>query len=868
MATRTTTQSGNASNSATFGGSALSNGDIVVVATGHTLTFDANYTLGSKSANVGDALTINATDAVTFGKVVVNDGVTLTLRGTDTTSNRLAFIHQYALFAPNPGATIVGDVASDYASIIDNRGRFECVGTSLKPITLQGANAVWSNQVTNEAKSATFANDYYDKPGNILSFILANPWISNAAGTGIGSFGDSSLSLTSPSPGTILQTEVASLDLVTGAGKFWVNYDAGQVYFYSVADNDTCNATYKHLTSLGWGIVSEQDTDYNTAIFDYCVFQYAGSLNNNNEAAILVRYKKSATVAANRLFQLTNSTIQFNGRFLGLRDCDGASNDKLLITGNTIRSNWQNGAYGDFLYAFRAPNSHVQISGNDYSGLSAFLSVSGTFSGVDNTPQDSWVISDNNISLCNTVLIADSFLNDPQAALFLDLDFSGNTISGVGTAQDTIGFLHVSGSASHPAVFRGNTLHHLKRVFVLGSNCTFDGNLIHDNYHHVFTGPNTDEAYVQNIQIINNILIAGGLDSTSQLQLGYINRMHFDGVTISNNTIVGSAIELGYIFVASGCSTITNAVIVDNLLISSADYGVRRLADTSTASCRAQLAALDHNLIFDPASGLYKNISHQAIFSRSSTRYNSDGTRNVTGVMLWDSTATVAPTNKSLVFTRTSATDQTLAWSGGTAVQLILDSGTATTGDGGSLTDSTKTWPTDRTDPACPQCCWLTITGGTGAGQKFIITNNTSDTLSVAPAFFAFTTPPDATSTYTITKSEVQLFDSGGTDYVRAGIDVRNLPTASKTDTGIDVSYNEPTSDPLTTQTGVFDSNPLHYKLGAGSPAINSAANIAGVTTDYFGVTRSVPDIGAMEFQAGGGGGSHIQNMIIKRRRM
>lgn len=77
------------------------------------------------------------------------------------------------------------------------------------------------------------------------------------------------------------------------------------------------------------------------------------------------------------------------------------------------------------------------------------------------------------------------------------------------------------------------------------------------------------------------------------------------------------------------------------------------------------------------------------------------------------------------------------------------DSGTASAGAATTLTDSTKSWATDQ---------WISyqvrITGGTGIGQIRPITDSTGTVLTVA----AWTTQPDATSTYVIEGDENAIY--------------------------------------------------------------------------------------------------------------
>ncbi len=78
----------------------------------------------------------------------------------------------------------------------------------------------------------------------------------------------------------------------------------------------------------------------------------------------------------------------------------------------------------------------------------------------------------------------------------------------------------------------------------------------------------------------------------------------------------------------------------------------------------------------------------------------------------------------------------------GPADPITKDSGTASSGAAGTITDSTKSWTTDQ---------WIgfvvRIVAGTGVGQHRVITANTSTVLTVAQNW---TTTPDNTSAYQI----------------------------------------------------------------------------------------------------------------------
>lgn len=74
-----------------------------------------------------------------------------------------------------------------------------------------------------------------------------------------------------------------------------------------------------------------------------------------------------------------------------------------------------------------------------------------------------------------------------------------------------------------------------------------------------------------------------------------------------------------------------------------------------------------------------------------------------------------------------------------------LDTGTATSGSGFTITDSTKSWTANQYQGSA-----VTITGGTGAGQTFTIASNTATALTVDTSIG---TALDGTSAYTITNA-------------------------------------------------------------------------------------------------------------------
>ena len=102
------------------------------------------------------------------------------------------------------------------------------------------------------------------------------------------------------------------------------------------------------------------------------------------------------------------------------------------------------------------------------------------------------------------------------------------------------------------------------------------------------------------------------------------------------------------------------------------------------------------------------------------------------------------------------------------------DSGTASAGGATTLTDSTKAWATDQ---------WISyqvrITGGTGIGQIRPITDSTGTVLTVA----AWSTQPDATSTYVIEGDEnaIYLLGNNAVTLYKYSISANTWSTVSPT---------------------------------------------------------------------------------------
>lgn len=888
---------GNASVGSNWVGDAAPNpagGDTITIVVGADITLDQDCTFPGTGGVVG--ITINGTGsaAANHGILRVATGVTLTLAGTDTTTSAAMRIIQWGRFIPAAGSIILGNCASAWQTIIRNEGRISAIGTSGSHITFSvpAGGKKYDNAVAAESKSSS---DYkWDEDYGVCCFALSNPWISNAAGDGPGAIGDSSFAKTATpsSPTTILVTEVATKALVNGAGKYFIDYDLGMVFFYHNATTSiTAEVTYKYATAIkGWGINSLTNQTGHEALFDYCDFSWMGDSNTNQDHRVLdIQNKQTAAVASDRLAYVKNCTFNYCNRPIGLKANTGTAGDPLLITGNTFNASLGN--VDGLIEIYRSSNSFVKIDSNTFRCNVYGIHV-GVFSAIT---QDTFVITNNSF-----VIKGEGFVGTGGCS-WPDLTFSGNTIIGAGgLVPSGRAIANVYGTSGHPATFSGNTIAYSNRAISFWSYTVIEKNLFYKNYHHGVNTCITNDCKLTNARIRNNLFYGEttvaeeGYDSGCSVDIGYFQGNWLDDVQVVNNTFCGNpygGVGIGNnLDVTNYWAAITRLVIANNLSMintTASSVGWKRSTSGSSGAgasgyvTRAHVTYFDRNLDYNFATR-YSNINRQGMFSKGGQNYNDDSlvTRAIDGVALFS--PNYAPSaNRTLDFTYTSATDITLSWDGGTAVQLVFDSGTATAGangsalgpDGttnGSLTDSGKSWSTTKNNASCPACHWVKITGGTGSGQIRIIGTNTATVLTVVPAW---TTPPDATSTYSIIRTEVTLADSGGSNTVNAGVYLPDLPVTTQQDTGISFADNSVTgSSPLLVDSDASDTDPLgspgaatSYYISAGSPAIGIGTSVYGATSDYIGTTRDAsPDAGFFEYVAaaaasGAGPGTYLR---------
>lgn len=885
MAILTSTSTGGnlSSGSSWVGGVAPTTGDQVVVVNGATITVDVSISLGVNASASGHAVEVNGASSTSYGTLVVASGVTLTLLGYDLGSNTCGLVHQYGKLTVQPGGTIACDPNSDFSSALVCNGILSAVGTSGSHCTFTSpaTSYSWANSASGEVYSANW--DYYDLTQNLGIRQLNRAWIANAAGTGLGSFGDSSLSITSKTgtSASTFTTEVSSLAGVTGAGQYFVDYETGVVYFYNAACSTTTTGfttTYKYLTiSKGWGIICNSNTDYCSADLEYCDLTYMGSPNPGGSggyivangklepaAAIIFHYRNSATSAPNRLAKVANCTLHYCSNGIGVAGCTGTSGDPILIESNTFgHLDTQNAQTAGTASQYGG----ILVMGVvDASSYVHFINNTGTqgYGPVVNVRQpDTYCLIDGNTIQTNLCYQSNS------STPWSDCTISNNTFNffGFNLRYDLQNNFEPCGTSGHPIVIKNNTYNRPYRWMYVGDYCTIDSNVVTQYSHH---GLIAGQAYrvLTGVTVQNNLLVSNAAAGSTGLMCGYNAVLAMDGWIVQNNTFSGPTGYPAYTFgdAADGSvSLMTRCEYRNNLAINAQTYYYQRSTDSAAPNRRTVLHLLecDNNLFH--GSGTNSNFHQGATFYQSGQKYNFNGSRAIPGAALFNPSYTSPPAAQSLVFTYTSSTNQTLAWGGGTAAQLYYDGGTvssSSTNYGGAaypyaaltVSGTSLTWSTDRTSANNPIGCWLYFgsgpmaTAGWGGTGWFRVIDCTSSTaISLVPNTTAL---PNAGDAFTLYKGEVALLDSGGTNGVNVGLYWPSMPGSSQTDSGITYTTSDliGTDPALPNGTNYDDATPADYR-----PPGTSAAKGAGTSTnapalDFFGTTRpSPPSIGFAE---------------------
>lgn len=834
----TTTQSGVLSEGATWvGGTSPVDGDTIVVATGHTLTIDTSISLGSKAGAGGHAITIQATSAAVFGKVVVNNGVVLNLQGFDRTANSCMIINQHAKFEPATGSTISIDLAADNGSAILNNGHITADSVTF---TIPAANINWNNSPVNTVVTGItpiaydFTNSIYIIKIRTAALLDPGP-ISNAAGNGLGAIGDTSFSVVSQTNGPT--TEVASYSAISANGDYYIDYPKGVLYYKRATGNLSVTYGFKYATWLSGGIISIANTVGSSLKITNSTFNNWGShtvqSNEYSGGAIIGQYKYPESLLTDRRFTVTGNTFNYCSRPVQAHNCTTDTSNYLVISGNTFNHCRYPIHFYDAIFNI-GNTSNVDIKNNVLNSFSKLFVATGR-----GTSTNCYVRNNTGrITMENLI---------PQAsgvAIIAPTYFEDNTLSSFGGIVDEGGFM-VAGTTVGSSYYRRNTISNVHRAGRIGSYMVIQDNKVSKSYHHGFvhqSGAAYLTGYVLSGNVVSDSNRAG--DLAGGWTLGYNTTQWVHDVEIKNNTFDTSLRTINFNDNEGTIALGTKLRIYNNSLTNSTQ-GIYFPPNSATNISKIAIERLDYNNDYNNTT-TPTNIK-QATFIKSAAEYHT-GTRNIPGVYLQAPSYTLPQAGRNLVYTVTGTpgTDLsvTLTWGAGTPVELVNYQGTATGGTSGTthttagtLVKTSAGWPT--TYPTWHKARQVKITSGTGSGQHAMIKSNTADTLTVLPNNIVGTwTAPSTDSVFVIFESEVTLTDgTGGT--VNAGVHTPSLVLTAGvyTDESISIVANGISVDP-------------QYTAITWKP-LNDALRTSGFGGTYIGAIE--PSAPAVVVPSGGG---------------
>jgi hypothetical protein len=713
---------------------------------------------------------------------------------------------------------------------------------------------VWNNPVSSTIASGSAVQGHFDalRSGFVLSEDGAGP-ISNAAGTGPGRIGDSSLTLnlsTKTSSGAVGPSFTScshlSLQDVTSSGCY-LNYDKA-----SMINAGFGLQHYGNFSFTGPYAAAGGSAEVNTVA---TLIVPSGTPREHNEVVIgnsdiryLMKGISSSFIQLSGLANTTNqqvafsyNTVRMTNNLLGFGSRDRTRTFTPTNVFEGLANSWYASSaseYGTGQINFWANTSNFDLSQNYINDFHPWISCHlvspsddasmSTFSGgtiTNNNMIGSAFFSGQNSSACN-------WTNN----LIQDNRITGDGIrDGAGSGWPSyvfaLGGLDNITEAS-PNYVKYNIIYGFLRGARMNRGTVWDHNVFMNLWHHglVFASQESLNGGVsgQGLTISNNIFATYGITETLHLiNLGYAESQLIDGAVIKNNTIMGpaSCIMLG----DSDGGTYTLLVgiqIYDNICApaGSGTAMIRKNANTSHPQmAQMQLEYVGYNAIqgaTTPFLGVGPNANtdnipnpeynRNVLVTNTNGNYNTDATRNVTGVAIQNPTYSTAKTGGALRFTRTSDSNMTMAWAldgenYGAEAQLNWG-GSGTTY---SVSSSYSESPADLTvrlnsvitvngtpfaaignptSTSCPITRWALMTSGAESGNAFAIVDcDSTSSITFAP----HASNISANDTFVILNPEVRLYDADGVDYIDVGIDARSLPTSSKTDTGINLAMTD-----------------------------------------------------------------------------
>lgn len=704
---------------------------IVTVNAGITLTMDTGVqtsaSWGSAGSAVGAAFTINGSSAVSRGAIIIPNGFTLNTSGNSTDcsgggSNSAGIINNFGLLQGNSG----GAWAPTTCWYGPGRIVLDATGGSAFNFG-NSAIAKWNNSVGSTASgnviSGTATYGFTKVTNHVLDvWYLAHQYVSNAAGTGLGSCGNTSLSLTGTGGDTLteicpiwptIKTWDQTVDPfvmsemldAAGPGHYYVDYYAGTLVAYlSTANRLTTQFNYTMMYGSATadgpvGVIVAASSDSELILRNvnaqWCGFEIT---NAPQGACFWVKqnpmYGTGSTQNTGPILEITNSSFSFTGVAVTLGpmgDTDYAH--PVLINNNKWSCDMPVNSGGTPYPCIAAyPRSigttaviqNIQFNGNLSYNENGFFGFATNGNVWLNASKLSF---DNNYFLTEVgfqlVGAGPATCSDCDIGFNINVGYHGSgsqhSAPNAGIPGNAYG-LNFGGTSGHPVNVHDNVIAYVERGGFQQSWTNNYNNSCFSCGHHIWqVGPSGVHQYITNYVNHNNVGVDHIFNCGASVNFGYNNSTWIDNMSAYNDTFINrgcAGIPTINVCDQDGSYNIldTHSQAYNNLVVGSND-GFGPLALSSSQICKAGFDVLQNNAFYNTTTN-YLNVVGGAVITQSGVAYNSSGTKNVTGSTLWNASANT--TTGSLQFIPTSTSNVTAAWSTnngsgyGTAQQLIF----------------------------------------------------------------------------------------------------------------------------------------------------------------------------------------------------
>lgn len=584
-----------------------------------------------------------------------------------------------------------------------------CDGTeTAAAISNAGSGSLWLKKVAffgGDPRAITWTTaQTYAPSGNIeqmdgvrSSAAFPGAPISNAAGTGIGRYGDNSWTVSSstwPASCTAL-----TVDAVTTSGCY-IDWNTGQLTTSGYRFTFTGSVSYKvgSPTTYGSGNATAGSVSFpslgacGTTCYQEFVVQNADVEYLYEQYAAPFVQVKNLTRAANHNFAFGYNTVRQSRNLIGMMGASGSSSAPIEINHNSIYgSSTINSFVGPFVNFYNA-SAYIDISHNFLNDTNQ-LAGCRIFNGYTSALQTFDHITDVNNQVLGVGwywLYDNSDLCDWTNRLSADnrITMSGSADGGAGFPSYYTSAYGVSSAHSSTAnnVFKYNYIYAGYRGFYAGSGQAWSNNFLAFNWHHVFTVSPFDtpaniagggQAQAVGLQIDHNIFASYSNQQLPCADTGYNQGVFVDGMKLFNNTCLiaggsGDGIMIGDTDSAS-YTGLAGMQVYNNAFGPTTTYGMAKGPQNGANMMQHAMAYAGGNSMqgtaamfgaYAPNSNNIPNWTYHTdvAVTKGVVNYNTSGSRSITGVTIQNPTYTSTQTG-CLRYNFTDRSNITMAWS-------------------------------------------------------------------------------------------------------------------------------------------------------------------------------------------------------------